>query len=175
MWCFFPHSDFSSIIIYWVRSFFFQLPPFLKVPLFPLLLQLLPTPATFFFPSWKTSLAVSFFFFSPNNYLLFAPASHNECCVKVCTSFFPTTRILLSAMQWLSSSRSTLFPIMLSHHLLLLCPDCSSLSIYLCLSNFTEFVPFDISSPVLQSNHSPICQQAVPTVVAYLLWKYLTQ
>lgn len=61
---FFPHSGSSSIILYWVRSFFFQHPPFLKVPLFPLLLQLLPTPATFFFPSWKTSLAVSFFFFS---------------------------------------------------------------------------------------------------------------
>lgn len=113
----------------------------------------------FSLPEKQAWLCLFFFFFSPNNYLLFAPASHNECCVKVCTSFFPTIRILLSVMQWLSSSPSTMFPIMLSHHLLLLCPDCSSLTIHFCLSNFTGFGPFDISSPVLQSNHSPFCNR----------------
>lgn len=85
---FFPHSS-SSLITSESILFFPSLPPFPKVSLFTPLSQVLSTQVIFFFPRNKFGCAFSFF--SPNNFLLFALASHNECCVKVCTFFFPTT------------------------------------------------------------------------------------
>lgn len=159
-----------------LRAFlFFSLPPFPEVSLLPPLHQFLSTRVIFFFPSWKTSLAVPFYsFLQITSFCLLLPLVMNAVGKLAPLSFPQYGFCSLNHATNLPPLEVPNFPITLFHHLLFPCPDYSSLSTYFPFSNFTEFVPFNISSPILRSKCSPICQQTVPTVVAYLLGKHLT-
>ena len=162
-----------------LRTFFFfffpSLPPFPKVALFPPLPQLLSTQVIFFFPSWKRSLAMPFYsFLQITSFCLLLPLLMNAVWMFAPLCFPQYGFCSLNQAMNFPPLEVPNFPIALFHHLLCPCPDYSSLSTYFPFSNFTEFVPFNISSPVPRSKHSPICQQTVPTVVAYLLGKHVT-
>lgn len=93
----FPTQNSSLTVSYSEHSFFFPLTS--TIPQSISFSTSSPTPFNTSYislPFLKDKFGCAFLFFSPNNFLLFAPASHNECCVKVCTSFFPTRWILLS-------------------------------------------------------------------------------
>lgn len=117
---------------------------------------LTPYNTNYIFPFLKTKFGGAFLFFSPNNFLLFALASHNECCVKFVPLSFP--QHVFSSLNYAINFpplEVLFFTITLFHPLLFPCPHYSSLSTYFPFSNCTEFVPFYISSLIPQSNLSP--------------------
>lgn len=138
-----------------LRAFlFFSLLPFPKVSLFPRLLQLFSAWVTFSFPSWKPTLPVPFYFFLQiTSFCLLLPLIANAVWKFAPLSFPQYGFCSLNHALNFPSLEVPNFPITILHHLLLPCPDYSNLSTHFPSSNFTTFVPCNISSPIPQSKH----------------------
>lgn len=120
----------------------------------------------------KNNFACAFSFFSPNNFLLLAPASHSECCVKICASFLPTIWILLTQpCTELSFPWSTKFPLL--GFSITYCfyaqiiPACQHISPFQISPHFSH-ATFLLQFCSLNTHLSAHCT----TVAAYLLEKY---